>query len=448
MKRSKHFALSITLGVSLLLMGCDKKDSLYYGDGSSQSADSITENISNEASKNVEDIEPAPSDITPQKISELHKELVTQINTVKNAGYKNLHITEDCVVKIHDADTLYDLTLTKPKIDFAEYYDRFDKTFNGEFGEIYTEEEKEKLYHAMTSATDSYTYGTDTQLLANRIDKIISGEEELVELYVETDKAYLAMFAFSNGIYGMNHDGTVKRANADRTKVFLSFGTDYFDVVKNYLDVDSEDRYEILDAELSVKEAAETAKNLIVENEYSYGGSIDPEIYQVKVLDIGGGKYGFSFTITAAYKGVKFEADELQKDSIIHTYGENEPDHNYKSFAPNAFMMEHGKLDSFTRGVSDYSAAETAAHDSVISFEDAARILSEKFGTGMNLSVSRAELMHSPMYRLNDDDNTEMAAFPIWKFRCHNSIDDFKFVVYVNAINGDVEYYITDWWEV
>lgn len=449
MKTTYFFICCAILLLSLLsLAGCNKKDSLYDGDGASQGAGSIAENISDEVSKNVDSIAPAPSDITLQKISELREELDTQINTVKNAQYKNLHTTEDFVVKIPDTDTLYDLTLTKPEMDFAAYYDKFDKTFNREFDDIYAEEEKEKLYHAMTSATGSSTYGTDAQLLANRFDKLISGEEELDELYVETDKAYLAMFTFSNGIYGMNHDGTVKRANADRTKVFLSFGTDYFDVVKNYLDVDSEDRYEILDAELSVKEAAEMAKNLIVENEYSYGGSIEPEIYQVKVLDIGDGKYGFSFTITASYKGVMFEADELQKDGIIHTYGENKLDHDYKSFAPNAFMMENGKFDSFTRGESDYSATETATHDSVISFEDAAQILSDKFGPGMNLSVSRANLMYSPMYRLSDDNNADMAAFPVWKFRCHNSVDNFKYVIYVNAINGNVEYYITDWWEI
>ncbi len=66
----------------------------------------------------------------------------------------------------------------------------------------------------------------------------------------------------------------------------------------------------------------------------------------------------------------------------------------------------------------------------------------------MNLSLSRVELLYSSMYDVNEDDNTVSAAFPVWKFRCHNSVDNYKYIFYINAVNGNVEYYTTDWWEV
>lgn len=446
----KSLSVICCAALLLTLAGCNKKDTLYDSEGSLQSTGSIGTDVTESSSENSESAAPAPSNVPLQKISELRQDLDNQTAAVKNAEYNNLHITEDFVVKIPDADTLYDLTLTAPAPDFKTYYEKFDKTFDREFGDIYTQEDKEKLYHV--TIDDFTAYNSECTLLTNYYDKLMSGEQDyFYEIYVDTEKAYLAMFNFGNGIYGLNHDDMLKRANPDEMpkSAALTYAAKYFDVVKNYLNVDSEDRYAILDAELSVKEAVKTAKKTVSENEYSWGGSLDPDVYQVKVLDIGEGKYGFSFTMTPSYKGVLFDAYESPDDFGMSTYGRDETlNHKYSIYAANAFMMENGKFDLFTGGDSEYYITDTAEHDSVISFEKATQILSEKFGAGMNLSLSRAELLYSAMYPINENDYSVKAAFPVWKFRCHNSVDDFKYVVYVNAINGSVEYYVTDWWEI
>lgn len=438
--------------VLLSLAGCGKKDSL-SDDSNVQIGTDVSESTSGNDGSSVNDSEnsvPVLPDIPRQKISELRGELEEQVNTVKAAEHINLNITEDFVVKVPDTDILYDLTLTPPKVDFQAYYEKFDKTFDKEFGDIYSQEDKETLYHVSALDDDFGGYRSESALLANHIEKFLNGEKDIYEIYVDTEKAYLAMFRAGNGIYGLNHDGTVKRAKVEDYKpasVALTFGTNYFDVVKNYLDIDSDDKFEILDAELSVKDAAETAKKITAENEYSWGGSLEPDVYQVKVLDIGDGKYGFSFTMTASYKGVLFDAFETIDDSGMNTR-DQKLDHNYVFLSPNAFMMENDKFDSFSTGRSEYSATETAAYDSVIPFKDAAQMLSDKFGLGMNLSVSRAELLYSSMYYVNGLGTSVMKAFPVWKFRCYNSTDNFKYVVYVNAVTGSIEYYITDWWEI
>lgn len=447
----KTISLICSAALIMTLAGCNKKESL-YGESTAQNAPQTgtgtSESFAGNGDSSGGSESSVPSAIPLQNIANLRGDLEAQVNIVKNSDYKNLHLAEDFVVKVPDADILYDLTLTKPTLDFKTAYEIFDKAFDKEFGDIYTQEDKEKLYHVEVVNKVLGDFNSESTLLVNHIDKLISGEYTFADIYVCTDKAYLTVKPVTTGIHGLNHDGVIKRAkDEDRTVVALSFATDYFDVVKNYLDIDSEDRFEILDSELSVKEATEMAKKIVSENEYSWGGALDPDVYQVKLLDIGEGKYGFSFTMTPSYKGVLFDSYEFPRDGSMGTRTQKF-DHDYELFMPRAFMMENGKFDSFSGVGSEYSVTEDAEHDSVISFEDSIRILSEKFGGGMNLSLSRAELIYTGMYPVNEEDYSVMKSFPVWKFRCHNTTDNLKYVVYINAVNGNIEYYVTDWWEV
>lgn len=397
-----------------------------------------------------------------QKISDLRNELNEQIEEVKNAGYKVVTLSDDFVAKLPDSDVVYDLTLTAETYDFQQFYDKFDKIFDKEFGDVYSQEDKDALYRVLYEGENGEHYLEDTVLLKNRIDKLKSGEQKFGQIYVDTDKAYLTLFLFGTGVYGLSHDDLLKQAGVtDYKSVAMYDATDFFDVVKNYLDVDSEDRYALLDREVSVKEAAEKAKEMTTEYGYSWGGDLQPEVYQVKVLDIGGGKYGFSFTLTPSYKGVMFDTYELIDDGGFSQGEIKTLEHDYDLFMPRAFMMEYGEFERFHVGKSGYTAKETASHDKVISFSGAVKILEEELASQMELSVSRAELMYTGLYPASEDDKVENSensgetadrsvekAFPVWKFRCHNLNDDLKYIIYVNAITGKVEYYICEWWEV
>ena len=449
MKKALSVFLSVAvLAVLLTLAGCSRKDSLYEEDKPQSTAQNAVDTPQSAAGNN-ENAAPELPEITLQKISELRAGFDDQVNAVKNTDYTNLHFTDDFAAKIPDADTLYDLTFTRIEMDFKTLYEKFDKIFDNEFGDIYTEADKEKLYHTFVyeDINDPVSYYQDD--LAKHFDDLMNGED-FVELSVNTDKAYLCLLRFGEGaVHLLFHDGIINRAKPDEmpARVVFQSESDYFEIVKNYLDVDSEDRYEILDADLSVKEAAEMAKKITAENEYSWGGSLEPDVFQVKVFDIGEGKYGFAFTLTPSYKGVRFDSFEFRSDSSFNTRTEK-TEHNYDLFMPTAFIMESGKFERFSVGDSAFTAAEDGSHDSVISFENAVQILSEKFGMGMNMQVSWAELLYSGMYPVNEGDNSVKKAFPVWKFKCHNTTDNLLYFVYINAVNGNIEYYTTDWWEI
>lgn len=448
MKRS----LSIICCAALLLTlaGCNKKDTLFDGEGTSQGTVSVGEDALDSSSNKGESSAPAPSDIPLQKISELREELDRQIENVKNADYENVHALKDFTVKLPEQDVLYELEFTHPDFAFSDYYDKFDRIFDRDFGDIYSPEDKKRLYIAAADEDDFYAEDYAKIPLAERRDKFENGELKWIWLFVQTNKAYLEMYPFGNGIFRLYRDGVIKRAKPDEepTEVIFTNPENYFKTVKDSLNVDSDERYALLDKEMSVKEAAEEVKRLVRENEYSWGGSLDPNVYQVRVIDIGEGKYGLKFMMAPSYKGVLFDVNDTFDGSNSHAGADMDKlDHHY-SFSPaQAFLMESGKLETFLYGESAYTAAELAEYDSVIPLDKAVEMVSEKFGTGMSLSLGRAELLYSAMYYANGTQNN-MGAFPVWKFKCYNATNNLYYIVYINAITGDLEYYVTSGWVI
>ena len=428
--------------------GCEKRDSL------PESA----ENGSSDVISDGGDIVGDNDDLELMKISDLRANLDSQIDAVKNAEYKNLHAIKDLTVVLPETDVLYELKITRPELSFGDCLDKFDRVFDREFGHIYSPEDKDKLYRTVAETDDFYAEEYGTQLLVDRADKFKSGELQWIWLFVQTDKAYLEMYPVGgDGIFRMYRDGVINRAEPDteHNVVLFTDAERYFNIVKSSLDVDSDEKYPLIDKEMSVKEAAEEVKRLVLENEYSYGGSLDPDVYEVRIHDIGDGKYGFTFVMTPSYKGVLFDVHD-SFDELDGWSGSTQSklEHDYDFSSAKAFIMESGKLETFCYGECAYNAEEIAAHDSVIPLETAVKIASDELGAGMNLSLARAELLYSPRYYITEGSDVnenymwqnDMGAFPIWKLKCSNSVDAYKYIVYINAITGELEYQMANGW--
>ncbi len=456
----KKTLATICLLSVIILSGCQKSNSLdgessltsdgSSGESSAVSAVSSDNSTTSEQTSATSDTDPAEPP-TPyekiQKISEMRGDLDNQINTVKSTEYKNVHTTDDFTVKIPDADVLYNLTLTPPaKYDFNTLYEKFDKVFNKEFSDIYSEEDKDELYYFYSDDLDDH----EKRPVCDYIDQLKSGEQGISDLMVLTDRAYLDMLSWSPGVNGLNHDA-MRSLSPDFPKnyVALTFAPQFFEITRNYLDVNSSDSYQLADKEMSIKEGCDAVKKIVSENEYSWGGSLQPDVYQVKVLDTNNGKYCFSYTMAPSYEGVIFDTYESPDDFGMSYYEKQTYDYDYKVFPTNAVMLQSDKLESLAGGMGEYTAEENYEIDSVIPLDEVINVFSQSFGAGMDLQLSRVELLYSGMYPLEDSDsnsNRKYGATPVWKFRCHNTTDNYKYVVYVNAVTGKVMfYYKTDW---
>ncbi len=434
----KIAAIISAIAALAALAGCSRKTTL-SGEESQAFSQGVSENSA-----------PAEisEDIQLQKISELRGDLDRQIENVKNADYDNLHALDNFTVTIPETDVLYELELTRPEFAFNDFYDKFDRVFDRDFGDIYTPEDKERLYLATAAEDDFYADDYAQIPLAERRDKFESGELQFSWIFVETNKAYLEMYSFGNGIFRLYRDGVIKRAEPDKepTNVIFTDAWRHFKIVKEAIDVNSDDKYALLDKEMSVKEAAEEVERLVIEHEYSWGGALSPEVYEYRVIDLNDGKYGLEFMLAPSYKGVTLDMrDIFEKDGTHVGADMDRLDHNYSSSPARTFIMESGQIETFLHGDSAYDVTEIAEHDSVIPLEKAVEITSEKFGEGMNLSLGRAELIYSPMYRINESKTTN-GAFPVWKLKLANSMDGWKYITYINAATGEMEYYLTEKW--
>ena len=418
----------ICAAMTLMLAGCEQRGSLSETDSSESKTGSIE----------------------LMKLTELNKELLTQIDAVKTTEYPNITVAENFTAKIPNVDEMYSLTLTTKNASFEEKYAKFSAVFDEAFAGIYSAADKDALIHVSSADKNLGEYLSESSLLKNHLDELMNGSIGFSELYVDTPEGYLSMLGFGGGINGLNLGGALKRAEPEKShsSAAMTFATRYFDVAANYLDVESEDTYALLDKEISVKDAARTVKEMISNKGYSWGGALTPEICQVKVLDVGEGKFGYSFSLTPAYKGVAFDAYEMLSDAAMSVH-KTKFDHNYKLYPMNIFMMESNKIDQLSGGRGEYDVKENEVYESVISLKTAAKILSDSFSEQIDFSLSRADLLYAK-FSLDEQDNSEniLAAVPIWKFRCRNTLDNLKYVVYVNAIDGSVSYYACDWWEI
>ncbi|MGN0182960.1 MAG: hypothetical protein ACI4DP_11230 [Candidatus Ornithomonoglobus sp.] len=437
----KTLSIICIAAVAIMLCGCEKRDSLTAGGDFS--------------SENVESVQ-LPSDdenigsFELMKLSTLKKELLTQIETVKKTEFPNITVTDDFTATVPNVDRMYNLTLTIKNLSFEEKYAKFNAIFDDAFAGIYSASDKDSLIHVSSADKNLGDYLSESSLIKNHLDELKNGNIGFSELYVDAPEGYLSMLGVGGGINGLNLGGVIKRAQPEKShnSVAMTFATKYFDVKSNYLDIQSADTYALLDKEISVKDAARTVKEMISDKGYSWGGALTSEVCQVKVLDIGDEKFGYSFTMTPAYKGVTFDAYEMLSDDVMSTYSKKF-DHNYKLYPMNVFMMESDKIDQLCGGRGEYDVRENAEYESVIPLNIAVKILSDCFSEEIKFSLSRADLLYAK-YSLDEQDNSEenLASVPVWKFRCHNSVDNLKYVVYVNAVDGNVSYYTCDWWEI
>lgn len=428
----------------LTLSGCSKKDTLQIGGATPQSAfDTPAIPVDN------------PEDLELQKISELRGDIDRQVENIKNADYKNLHVLDNFTVTIPETDVLYELELTQKEYTWQEYYDAFDRAFDANFGDIYTEADKAELYYAIAAEDErSEEYGIKLIPLAERRDKFESGELHMQYLYVSTDKAYFEMWFERRGIgvYRMYHDGVKKRANFESDDDYYKYLSSIhverlFKAVKETFDVDCDDRYELLDGEVSVNEAAEWVTQAVKEYGYTLGGDLEPRIYEYRVFDLKDGKYGLEFEFAPFYKGVMLDCGDV----IYETYSMGHPDdlnrlnHEYYLEPAEALMFESGKIENFYGGNGAHNVAELEEYDSVIPLDKAVEIAAEKFGWGMNLALGSADLCYSETY-FKDEEQTVKGAFPVWKLKLANSMDGWKYITYINATTGEMEYYLTEKW--
>lgn len=197
-------------------------------------------------------------------------------------------------------------------------------------------------------------------------------------------------------------------------------------------DMNCTDKYELTDGEMSIKDAAEFVNNYLQTTDFSpYELSARKKAVAVNVVNIGGGKYGYNFIITAEYKNVLFDYPEMKNSSAVMTV-QNDYDTRFYDILPGQIdMIESDKIYHFVMPAYNQSIEETETYNSIITLESAAKTVNKFFSGTMNFNVKRVEAVYLPYL------NT---AEPCWKFLM--SCDGLLYNTFVNMQTGEVYVYI------
>lgn len=362
---------------------------------------------------------------------------------VLNGEYENITFAEDFRVEVPEMESFHTFTMTrKPGVSAELTYERYLAAVERYFPGVFTEEEKRKGCKVLgKDAAGNTIDGTYEQIK----DKLAEDDQGIAMLLVN-DKACLQIFGC-----GYTQTATGNTAylldNPEGGNVGMYVAADANTVTEKIYIPQSgtvEERvYPLLDGEVKLTDA------IAYTDEYFKNGfdeevanpELIPEVCEAWVVDMGDGIYGYHFTMTPTYQGIRFDAQPMNNAGSSGISGVRNSK-NYNNFPGYAFMIENDKLDSImivgTKLAYDIKDVET--HQEMISAKQAIGILSEEVSGHAGLIIERAEFLYAP-YQEGEADGSLLKTDAVWRFAGRNKNDGFRYLFYVNAVTGEFDYY-------
>lgn len=362
---------------------------------------------------------------------------------VLKGEYENITFAEDFCVEAPEMEFFHTFTMTrKPGVSVEETYERFEAALDLYFPGAFTAEEKRKVCKVVGKDAKGNTIDGPYEQIK---DKLVEDDQGIAMLLI-SDKGCLQTFgcgytqtATGNTAYLLDNPegGTVGMyiaadANTVTEKIFIPQSGTVEERVYPLLDGE----VKLTDAIAYTEEFFETKFDKEIANP-----ELIPEVCEAWVVDMGDGIYGYHFTMTPTYQGIRFDAQPMNNAGSSSSSGVRNSK-NYNNFPGYAFTIEQGKLDSImivgTKLAYDIKDVET--HREMISAKQAIGILSEEVSGHAGLIIERAEFLYAP-YQEGEADGSLLKTDAVWRFAGRNKNDGFRYLFYVNAVTGEFDYY-------
>ncbi len=362
---------------------------------------------------------------------------------VVSKEYENLTFSEDFRVEFPDITSFSSFTMTlKPFVSPQETYKQFTEAVELYFPDTFTEEEKkEQCQVTGEDANKEIIRGT----YASLTDKLESIENDIAMLLI-SDKGTIQTFgcgytytATGTAAYSLDHPegGTVGMyiaadENTIVEKIYVPQGG-----------VEEERVYPLLDGEVKLTDAIAYTEDFF-ENEFDRGianPELTPEVCEAWVVDMGDGIYGYHLVMAPTYQQIRFDTQPMNRAGSFGTEGvRNSKD--YANFPGYVFTIEKEKMDAImiVGGKLAYDIMPGKTYTKMITAEQATEILSEKVSGHAGLIIERAEFLYAP-YREEVGNGSVLTVDAVWRFVGRNKNDGFRYLFYVNAVTGELDYY-------
>lgn len=365
------------------------------------------------------------------------------VEAVLSKEYENLTFAENFCVEFPEIESFTTFTMTrKPGVSVQKTYERFEAALEQYFPGTFTAAEVLKLCKVVGNDAEGNTIdGTYEQ-----IKDIIVENDNGIAMLLNSEKGFLQTFgcgytqtATGTAAYSLDHPegGNVGMyiaadANTVAERIFIPHNGTVEE--REYLLLDGE--VKLTDAIAYTEEFFKNGFDKDVANP-----ELTPEVCEAWVVDMGDGIYGYHFTMTPVYRGIRFDAQPMNHAGSFGSEGERNSK-AYENFPGYAFTIEKGKLDSIMIVGTKlaYDIETTRTYTEMITAEQATAILSEAVSGYAGLVIERAEFLYAP-YSEEGGDRSTHTVDAVWRFVGRNENDGFRYLFYVNAVTGEFDYY-------
>lgn len=286
--------------------------------------------------------------------------------------------------------------------------------------------------------------GPSDRRVSDYYDEIMSGSQEVRLLYYDeynTNKdekvSLVCQSPFGNTITTINK--CVAGRIAYEMGKIEKYGSDVYNPSRDFPCVgkfspDSDAKFQLLDKEVSIKEAVDFYKKFIYDLPCVIEPTYSINVNNVKVYKIKDDLYYYLFSTSRIYDEIPFDyarngaigGRDNRDLGIGGMIKSNDVDYVYGTFKLETVIDE-----------------QQFGFEEVIPFEKAVEIVRDKMTSYIDFTVSSAQLV----YCMDDDlgtgklGETKNPVFPAWKIILYNPNDEFFYCCYVNMLNGEFESY-------
>ena len=358
-------------------------------------------------------------------ISEIRENFPKTVEELKTREFDNLDFS-NADFSFPEIDNIYELSLDAFLGKSAqEIYDFFSASLETLMPGKYSEEMKMNTIFFWDGENPDGTYQTIK-------DYKPTGDPVFPNPCFKTEDCY---FEFRQGVLRWFDNAELMRYRGEEGAPIMPTMLTDSEQLKHFItDLNSTDKFELIDGEISVKDAVEFVDNYLATMNFSpYELSALTKTVAVSVLDIGNGKYGYNFITTPEYKNVLFDHYEVQGGNVVTTIENDYDDGRYDSMPGQIGMIETNKIYNFVEPAYNRSITETANYTSIITLENAAEIVTEFYSPTMNFDVKRVQVVYLAHWK---------SASPCWKFLMESN--DLLYSTFVDMGSGEVYVYIQE----
>lgn len=202
----------------------------------------------------------------------------------------------------------------------------------------------------------------------------------------------------------------------------------------------SEESYRLLDGEMRICDAVKFFEEYINNAPISTGlvRNCRTVVYNVKVLRIGDGIYGYYFRTVEQFRGVNYEPAIFGSKSL----------YDYSGSSGQALMIRSDDIDFISEYYGSDWTADMRFCESVISPETAIKTISGKLSDSVTFEVKTVEFVYVLKYAADEQGHINIETYegsvtPAWRITMQNLNDDLTYSCYVDAKDGENFRYFT-----